>query len=43
MLITQAKQLTLVIDVINLAWHNKYIDTFPTSLLTPIRKFLAFL
>ena len=30
-------------DVINFAWHNKFIDTFPTGLLTPICKFLTFL
>ena len=30
-------------DVINLVWHNKFIDTLPTNLFTPIRKFLNFL
>ena len=36
MLITQAA------DAMNFAWHNKFIDIYPTSLLTPIRKFLTF-
>ena len=37
MLITQAA------DTIKFVWHNKFIDTYPTSLLTPIREFLTFL
>ena len=30
-------------DLINFAWHNKFINTYPTSLLTFIRKFLTLL
>ena len=36
MLITQAA------DAINFVWRNKFIDTYSTSLLTPISKFLTF-
>ena len=31
-----------VSDVINLAWRNKFIDIYPTSLWTPICEFLTF-
>ena len=30
-------------DAINFAWCNEFIDTYPTSLLTPIREFLTLL
>ena len=40
MLIAQAADLS---DVINFSGRNKFINRYPTSLLTPIRKFLTFL
>ena len=33
----------LIMQAAGFAWYNKFIDAFPTSLLTPIHKFLTFL
>ena len=33
----------LITQAADFVWCNKFIDTFPTSLLAPIRKFLTFL
>ena len=32
----------LIMQAADFAWHNEFIDTFPTSLSTPIWKFLTF-
>ena len=32
----------LITQAADFAWHNNFIDTFPTTLSTPICKFLTF-
>ena len=36
-------KIMLITQAADFEWHNKFIDTYPTSLLTPIHKFLTFL